>query len=126
MIYYLIRHKTTQEFMPQLERGRGYSHWNPAVIPTIEVFRPRKLLGIPRLLPSRRVAARCIVQWVLNPNSYTGYRTSMIFGDDEPDLLSKDDGRKKEDLEIVEVVILDRMEFTKGFHQMIEDINEQG
>lgn len=103
MIYFLIRHKATGEYMPQLERGRGYSHWNPAAIATTEVFRPRKLLGVPRLLPSRRVAARCIVQWDLNPNSYMGQKSGY---DDDLIVEFKDDGRKKEDLEIVEVDIV--------------------
>jgi hypothetical protein len=55
-------------------------------------------------------------------------RSSSFLGDDdELDINIKDDGRKKEDLEVVEVVILDRMEFTRGWNQMIEDINnEQG
>jgi hypothetical protein len=126
MIYYLVRHKATKEFMPELERGRGYSHWNPAVEPTERRFRPRKLTGCPRLFSSRGKASRCIAAWNAYPNSYMGFRHGD-YGNDDPDIQLKDDGRKKEDLEVVEVVILDRLEFTRGFHQMIEDINnEQG
>lgn len=127
MIYYLIKHKATGEYMPELTRGRGYSHWNPAVEPTERRFRSRKLTGCPRLLSSRGKAARCIAAWNAYPNSYNGFRQGP-FGDEEFDLqINDNDGRKKEDLEVVEVVIIDRMEFTRGFHQMIEDINnEQG
>lgn len=121
MIYYMIRHKSTGEFMPELERGRGYSHWNPAVEATAHRFMQRKLTGCPRLLSSRGKAARCIAAWNAFPNSYNGFSRDPI--DDDYNIQFKDDGRKKEDLEIVEVVILDRMEFTRGFHQMIEDIN---
>lgn len=107
MIYYLIRHIATGEYMPQLERGRGYSHWNPAAARTVDIFRPRKLIGVPRLLPSRRTAAHCIANWNAYPNSYTGYKSTGIFDGDAPDLITgKDDGRKKEDLEVVEVDIV--------------------
>lgn len=127
MIYYMIRHIATKEFMPELERGRGYSHWNPAVEPTEKRFRPRKLTGCPRLFPSRASAVRSVNAWFNYPNAYvTMRRSSSHLGDDDDlDYDVKEDGRKKEDLEVVEVVILDRMEFTKGFHQMVEDINNE-
>jgi hypothetical protein len=126
MIYHLIRHKATGEFMPELERGRGYSHWNPAVEPTERRFRQRKLTGCPRLFSSRAKAIRSIAAWNAYPNSYMGFRAGP-FNTDDYEIQIKDDNRKKEDLEVVEVVILDRVEFTRGFHQMIEDINnEQG
>lgn len=103
MIYYMIRHIATEEFMPELERGRGYSHWNPAKEATERRFRPRKLRGTPRLFPSRRTAARAIAAWNAYPNSYNGYTRSPV--DDDYDIQIKDDGRKKEDLEVVEVDI---------------------
>ena len=90
--------------MPELERGRGYSHWNPAKVNTAENFTRRKLVGTPRLFPNRGSAARSIVQWNAVPNSYNGYRQGP-FGSDEPEIQIKDDGRKKEDLEVVEVDI---------------------
>lgn len=123
MIFYLIRHKATQEFMPELERGRGYSHWNPGKVPTTEVFRPRKLVGTPRLFLSRGSAVRTIAAWFNNPNAYMSYsRSSSSFGSDDPDLTVKDDGRKKEDLEVVEVAIIDRAKFTGDWTKMLEGL----
>lgn len=98
-IYYMIRHKATQEFMPQLKK-RGYTHWNPAITPTNEVFRKDVLTGVPRLLASRGQAHRVIVQWAALPNAHNTFDH-----DGEADLDIKDDGRKKEDLEIVKVNI---------------------
>jgi hypothetical protein len=106
-IYYMIRHKATGEFMPELERGRGYSHWNPAVEPTADRFRQRKLTGCPRLLSSRRKAIKCIAAWNAYPNSYMtmNRRSSHLGDDDDLDMSIKDDGRSKDDLEVVEVII---------------------
>lgn len=100
----MIRHKSTGEFMPELRRGRGYSHWNPGKVNTAEHLGRRKLLGVPRLFPSRRSAHRSIVQWNAVPNSYNGYRSGP-FGSDEPEIRIEDDGRSKNDLEVVEVNI---------------------
>lgn len=105
MIYYAIRHKATQELMPQLARGKGYSHWNPAVTPTTEVFKGAKLVGVPRLVPSLRTARQIINQWNSTPNGrYTSHQSSA--GDYDEVLDIKPDGRKKEDLEVIEVEIL--------------------
>lgn len=104
MIYYMIRHKATSEFMPELKRGRGYSYWNPSVEDTLNVFTHRKLTGTPRLLPSRGVAHRVIVQWNAMPNAKRSVNMSF-FGEDNERIDTKPDGRSKEDLEIVEVRI---------------------
>lgn len=122
MIYYLIRHKATGEYMPQLERGRGYSHWNPAAVRTVDVFRPRKLIGVPRLLPSRRTAAHCIANWNAYPNSYTRSNRGDGWNDDPELAVGKDDGRKKEDLEIVEVAIVDRVDFQARYSELVEEL----
>lgn len=106
MIYYMIRHKATGEFMPELRRGRGYSHWNPSKVDTATHLGRRKLLGVPRLFPSRRTAWASIVQWNALPNAYNGYKSGP-FGTEEYDTQIEDDGRKKEDLEIVEVDIVE-------------------
>lgn len=104
MIYYMIRHIATGEFMPELAGGRGYSHWNPGKINTTEVFRPRKLTGTPRLIASRGKAHRCIVLWNSIPNARKS--TGMTYyGEEDEGVDIKSDGRKKEDLEIVEVSI---------------------
>lgn len=97
MIYYMVRHKASGEFMPELKRGRGYSHWNPS---TNSMPQLAKVIGVPRLLPSRRTAQRVITQWTTLPNAHNTYDH-----DGEVDLDIKDDGRKKEDLEVVEVNI---------------------
>lgn len=102
-ICYVIRHKETGEYMPQL-KGKGYSHWNPAVVNTISNL-SRKLFGTPRLFPTRRSAMTSITQWASNPNAYNGYRKDAAPWDDDIIIKSKDDGRKKEDLEIVKVDI---------------------
>jgi hypothetical protein len=87
--------------MPQIKRGKGYSHWNPSN-PDAKVS--NKLVGVPRLLRTRKGAERCIVQWNAVPNGRQSYRTSY-FGEEEYDTEIKNDGRKKEDLEIVEIRI---------------------
>lgn len=104
MIYYMIRHKATGEFMPELRRGRGYSYWNPSKEDTLNVFTHRKLTGTPRLLPSRRTAHRAIVQWNAMPNARLMVNHSF-FGEEDEKIDIKPDGRSKEDLEIVEVNI---------------------
>ncbi len=101
-VYYAIRHKATGQFMPQL-RGRGYTFWNPASTSPTNNLGHNKNLGTPRLLPSRRKAVGCINQWNCNPNaSMRG--SSGMFGEDI-DIAVTPDGRKKEDLEIVEVLV---------------------
>lgn len=98
-IYYMIRHKASGEFMPQMKRGRGYSHWNPS-----NGELPKKITGCPRLLPSRKSASRVIIQWNSMPNArYSSYQSHG--GDWDYGIDIKNDGRKKEDLEIVEVNI---------------------
>lgn len=103
MIYYMIRHITTGEFMPELRRGKGYTHWNPAKVDTAENLK-RKLIGTPRLFPSRKVATRCIVQWYSMPNSKEK-SSQNFYGEVDIFTTSTPDGRKKEDLEVVEVNI---------------------
>lgn len=118
MIYYLIRHKATGEFMPQLERGRGYSHWNPARHKTEEHFGRRKLLGVPRLFATRGSAHRSIVQWNAVPNSYHGYRSGP-FNVDELEIKIEDDGRSKDDLEIVEVDLKETGDAIQGAYSQV-------
>lgn len=101
MIYYMIRHKASGDFMPQL-KGKGYTHWNPSSDNSIS---GRKLTGCPRLFATLRIARAVIVQWNSIPNAYNSYRSSFALGDDQPILEGKPDGRKKDDLEIVEVNI---------------------
>ncbi len=104
MIYYLVRHKATLEFMPQLRRGRGYSHWNPAIVKTSEAFTKKSLVGVPRLFPTERSAKAGISAWAANPNAKSMF-TQSYDGEVDEDIRIKYDGRKKEDLEAVEVRI---------------------
>jgi hypothetical protein len=105
--YYVIRHKATGEIMPQSRKDKGYSHWNPSH-PEHEFGLG---LGVPRLIDTRRRAARCIYMWASNPNGkHKGYQNQWT-GEWEDDYDIKPDGRTANDLEIVEVdVILQEVE----------------
>ncbi len=96
--YYVIRHKTTSELMPQALRNKGYSHWNPSH----PEHKFESATGVPRLIDTRRRAARCISMWASAPNAKrTSYQQYDGEWDDDVDI--KQDGRTREDLEIVEV-----------------------
>ena len=94
--YFAIRHKETGMLMPEVQR-RGYSHWNP----TTGKF-PDTMLPTPRLIDTRRKAARCIQQWINNPNASYGYRQGYD-GREDYQINIKPDGRSIDDLEIVEI-----------------------
>ena len=100
---YAIRHIATKQYMPQL-RGKGYSYWNPSSTNPINDIKGRKNAGVPRLFPSSLCAKRAITAWAYMPNARMTYRTGY-FGEEDYDIIDKPDGRKKEDLEIVEVRI---------------------
>jgi hypothetical protein len=93
--------------MPQLVRA-GYSWWNPGTGQTTEKeFGPlkyRKHSGCPRLFRSRKTAILAIAQWNCNPNSRLRSQTSY-YGEDDTWVDGKPDGRKKEDLAVVEVML---------------------
>lgn len=95
--YYLIRHKETREIMPQSKCRRGYSHWNPSNKNLI--FHGAS--NTPRLFINEKSAKRTISAWFYMPNSRNTYNNE---GECELDL--KDDGRKKEDLEILKIRII--------------------
>ena len=103
MIYYLIRHKATGEFMPELKRTRGYSHWNPSKLETINGL-SKKLLGTPRLFRSIKHSRNAINQWNAMPNATFGYKPNY-FGEEDYDVNIEPDGRSKDDLEIIDVNI---------------------
>lgn len=103
--FYLIRHKATQQIMPLTKRNRGYSWWNPARIDTVE-SRPQILfLDVPRLLKSEEQAKRCILQWFTYPNGRNSI-TQSYSGECDDIVDFKEDGRKKEDLEVVKIRIV--------------------
>lgn len=103
MIYYMIRHKATGEFMPELKKTRGYSHWNPGKVDTIETL-GKKVLGVPRLFASRKKALGTIAQWNAMPNA-RWHTTTSYFGEQDETVDCKPDGRTKDDLEVVKVNI---------------------
>lgn len=103
MIFYMIQHRRTGEFMPELKR-RGYSHWNPDKAETATGVLKNLLIGTPRLFKSIRSAKYAIVGWKSTPNGR--YHTYQSHGGDwDEDIHVKPDGRKKEDLLIVKVEI---------------------
>lgn len=100
MNYFMVRHKKTGEFMPELREGRGYSHWNPGMVNTLQHLNI-KLLGVPRLFSTRRRAEYCITRWIELPNAFhKNYETSLGLSEV---VETREDNRTKEDLEIVEV-----------------------
>lgn len=101
MDYCIIRHKVSGELMPLFRKGRGYTHWNPSNQKKLVV----KDMGVPRLIKNREMARRVIRQWIAMPNAeYSEYTNSH--GEDDYDIRFTDDGRKKEDLEILPVTLI--------------------
>lgn len=105
MIYWVIRHKATGELMPQMKRSRGYTNWNPNTNDP-----PRQALGVPRLFNKLRSANTSARLWVSAPNAYNGYYTSS-YVEDIDDIITREDGRKKDDIEVIKVdlVFLDEL-----------------
>jgi len=100
MIYYVIRHKASGELMPQAKKDRGYSHWNPSHLE----HKFLSSLGVPRLIDTRRKATACIVQWAANPNVERYFINDWETGhSEEAGLRDKDDGRTKDDLEVLKI-----------------------
>lgn len=103
MIYWVIRHKATGELMPQMAKDRGYTNWNPNTNKS-----PRQALGVPRLFDKLRSANISAKRWASMPNAHNRYYTSS-YGEDVDGIITRDDGRKLEDIEVVKVdlVLLD-------------------
>lgn len=105
MIFYVIMHKATGLLMPQARKSRGYSHWNPTLQNgDNQVGVMQTALGYPRLFDTRRRAAGAISQWAANPNARFHHSMSY-YGEEDNDVISKPDGRSKDDLIVVEVSI---------------------
>ena len=105
MIYYVIRHKATGLLMPQSRRERGYSHWNPAVHTTDWSGGMVTALPVPRLIDTRKKANACIKAWFTTQNGRQKIHNSY-FGEQDIEVDTKPDGRKLEDLEVVEVELM--------------------
>lgn len=106
MTFYIIRHRATGEFMPELRRTRGYSHWNPSKVNTLEHLKD-KVLDVPRLFSSRKKAHNAIVQWNAMPNARWSITTTHL-GEQDESVDIKPDDRSKDDLEIVEISLVVR------------------
>jgi hypothetical protein len=101
MILYAIRHKATKQLMPLMKRGKGYSHWNPSAVK----YKIHSELNIPRLLESEKQAKKVITNWYYCPNGKNIYWRDHESGYWENDIEFKSDERKKDDLEIVKVIV---------------------
>lgn len=100
---YLIRHKATGQFMPQM-RAKGYSHWNPGD-PRKTDKKPVNQKRVIRVLAEERDAKIAITMWATMPNGrMKGYTT--VDGENDYDLFTRDDDRTKDDLEIVPAKLL--------------------
>lgn len=98
MNLWAIRHKATGKLMPQLN-GRGYSYWNPNTD-----TEPDTSLGVPRLVKSKTIAKFIVGQWSQGIHKRTIIRYGEYGENEIVDVFP--DGRKKEDLEIVQVQLL--------------------
>lgn len=101
MTFYVIRHIRTGQLFPEVKTRGGYSHWNPdnPNMP-VKIFK-----FVPRLFETQKKAKRCIVEWFACQNGRRrGVQTS--FGEYEDYIDIKEDGRKKEDLEIVKIQLV--------------------
>jgi hypothetical protein len=97
---FIIKHKKTGLFMPEVRTKGGYSHWNPDNPKMPDIFR-----DVPRLFMTEKRAKQCIVQWFVCQN---GRRSMHQSRDGEWDDIVdiKLDGRTKEDLEVIKVEIM--------------------
>ena len=105
MIYYAIRHKATNELMPLTRRNRGYTHWNPVSNIGIQ----KVALNVPRLFESGTKAYAAIIQWAATPNLVIRYNEELCdtYRNTTPD------GRKRDDLEVIEVELVWSKKFDK-------------
>ena len=104
MTLYVIRHKATGKLMPQMKRGRGYTHWNPGV-PTLHYQQVFAAMDIPRFFSNEKTAKACVVQWAYLPNARMKF--GMSYQSEENVYLdTRQDGRTKDDLEVVLVEVV--------------------
>src|SRR6185312_2529534 len=95
LVYFVIRHKETKQLMPSFKRGSGHTHWNPSVDKEV-----KGMLQTPRLFKTDTSAKKAIGMWAALPNLILSFNVDLNKGYERVD-----DGRKKEDLEVVEVII---------------------
>lgn len=97
---FALRHKATQQFMPEFENGRGYTHWSPGagivdvgVTGSIRLFMTYRAADIARTMWTRGVFER----------RYTEASYESLY--EETFVKPRDVGRKKDDLEIVQFAL---------------------
>lgn len=94
MELFAIRHRATQNFLcvDQTKNYRGTTFWNG-----------EECGRVPRLFINERAAKNCITMWAKGEahNKYEG----GFYGDEWVGLEYKDIGRKREDLEIVPMLL---------------------
>lgn len=97
MKFYALKHKV-HGLMPQAKTDRGYTSWPDQVL--------ESSLGTPRLFLTEKSAVLSRAQWTKGIASYLVVKRSSYFDDFEDEGMTiKDVGRKKEDLEVVELFV---------------------
>lgn len=100
--FYCIRHIKSNRIMPEVKTRGGYSHWNPDNPDApISMF-----FDSPRLFETKERAKRSIVQWFVCQNGRRHFSQNNYTGEFEDDIIYKEDGRKKEDLEVIKIRLL--------------------
>lgn len=106
LTFYALRHVRSSLLMPNMKRGRGYTHWNPDnVEATQELY---SAMQTPRLLTTKKQAQRCRQLWAQYPCAFTVRYEQSMWSDEGggEDFRTKPDGRKLDDLEIVAVHVI--------------------
>lgn len=101
MTYFVIRHKASGKFMPQLS-GKGYTAWTP-VHPNKDEEWPQAL--VPRLFHTKAAATAAASHWYRGI-AYSGTEYNEFTGDYNKSgevIYSPQSHRKQGDLEVLEV-----------------------
>lgn len=101
--FYALRHKATGHMMPTL-RGRGYSLWSPtADKPKAGI---EDAFDVPRLFATSKGADNARVLWARGIHTRNAGTTYSLDGPDDYEEVSVEDvGRKKDDLEVVPMLL---------------------
>lgn len=101
MKFFLVRHIATGELLPQF-KGRGSTHWNPAA-PVSIISKNR---GVPKLFAEERRAKSFIGHWARGAARIAKEGTVSGSRYQEYIVTENTDGRKREDLEVIPVVLI--------------------
>lgn len=108
--FFALRHKATQQYMPEFESGRGYSHWSPVGVVEggiATVGGDGALAGSVRLFPTMQGANNARVAWArgIHERHFTGPDISSLDPGGDDYVKVRDAGRTKDDLEIVPMLL---------------------